>query len=175
MRCKGRAGGPSLPDLKHRPCRTGAKRSGAAKIAPAETAGTGLLAASLRASARALEAEQDRWFLWLPVLFAGGIISYFTLADEPGARLAIALLLGAIGLCLAAKHAPLGLCIGGAALAFASGFAAAKLRTEMARAPVLSHELRYVKATGFVEAHELRDKGTRPDHFAGALPGRSKV
>ena len=119
----------------------------------------GLLAASLGASARALEAEQDRWFLWLPVLFAGGIISYFTLTDEPGARLAVALLLGATGLCLAAKHAPLGLCIGAAALAFASGFAAAKLRTEMARAPVLSHELRYVKATGFVEAHELRDKG----------------
>ena len=119
----------------------------------------GLLAASLRASARALEAEQDRWFLWLPVLFAGGILVYFALADEPEARLAAALLLGAVGLALAAKHAPLGLCIGGAVLAFASGFAAAKLRTEMARAPVLSHELRYVKATGFVEAHELRDKG----------------
>ena len=44
-------------------------------------------------------------------------------------------------------------------LAFASGFAAAKLRTEMARAPVLAHELRYVAVTGFVEAHELRDKG----------------
>ena len=31
----------------------------------------GFLGAFLRASARALEAEQDRWFLWLPVLFAG--------------------------------------------------------------------------------------------------------
>ena len=68
-------------------------------------------------------------------------------------------MLGAIGLCLALKHAPLGLCLGGALLAFASGFAAAKLRTEMARAPVLTHELRYVAVTGFVEAHELRDKG----------------
>ena len=48
----------------------------------------GLLAASLSASARALEREQDRWFLWLPVLFAGGIITYFALADEPGARVA---------------------------------------------------------------------------------------
>ncbi len=119
----------------------------------------GLLSASLAASARALEAETDRWFLWLPVLFAGGILAYFALADEPDARLAAALLLGAIGLALAAKHAPLGLCIGGALLAFASGFAAAKLRTEMARAPVLAHELRYVGVTGFVEAHELRDKG----------------
>ena len=58
----------------------------------------GLLAVSLSASARALEREQDRWFLWLPVLFAGGIITYFALADEPGARVAVALLVGASGL-----------------------------------------------------------------------------
>ncbi len=51
------------------------------------------------------------------------------------------------------------MCIGGALLAFASGFATAKLRTEIARAPVLAHELRYVTVTGFVETHELRDKG----------------
>jgi competence protein ComEC len=106
-----------------------------------------------------LEREQDRWFLWLPVLFAGGIVTYFALADEPAARVALALLVGAIGLTLAARHAPLGLCFGGAALAFATGFAAAKLRTEMVRAPVLAHELRYANLTGFVEAHELREKG----------------
>ena len=93
-----------------------------------------LLAASLRLSAHMLEREQDRWFLWLPVLFAGGIITYFALADEPAARVALALLVGAIGLMLAARHAPLGLCFGGAALAFVTGFAAAKLRTEMVRA-----------------------------------------
>jgi competence protein ComEC len=95
----------------------------------------------------------------LPVLFAGGVLAYFALAHEPEPRLAAALLLGAAGICLAARHAPLGLCLGGALLAFASGFAAAKLRTEMARAPVLAHELRYVNVTGFIEAHELRDKG----------------
>ena len=39
--------------------------------------GQGLLAASLRLSAHMLDREQDRWFLWLPVLFAGGIITYF--------------------------------------------------------------------------------------------------
>ena len=126
---------------------------------PSGARNEGLLAASLSASARALEREQDRWFLWLPVLFAGGIITYFALADEPDARVAVALLVGAIGLALAARHAPLGLCFGGAALAFASGFAAAKLRTELVRAPVLAHELRYTKLTGFVETHELRDKG----------------
>ncbi len=119
----------------------------------------GLLSASAAAAARALEAEYERWILWLPVLFAAGILFYFALADEPGTRLAIALLLGALGLSLAARHARLGLCIGGAALAFASGFAVAKLRTETVRAPVLAHELRYASVAGFVETHELRDKG----------------
>lgn len=98
----------------------------------------GLLSASVAAAARALEAEYERWILWLPVLFAAGILFYFALADEPGTRLAIALLLGALGLSLAARHARLGLCIGGAALAFASGFAVAKLRTETVGAPVLA-------------------------------------
>src|SRR3972149_9687429 len=80
----------------------------------------GLLSASLVAVARALESESDRWFLWLPVLFAGGIIAYFALADEPDARLAAALLVGAIGLALAMKHAPLGVCIGGGLASFSS-------------------------------------------------------
>lgn len=124
---------------------------------PGLTRREGLLAASLRASARALEREQDRWFLWLPVLFATGI--YFALADEPATRVAVGLLVGAIGLALVTRHAPLGLCLSGAALAFALGFAAAKLGTEMVRAPVMAHELGYVKVAGFVETHELRDKG----------------
>jgi competence protein ComEC len=44
-------------------------------------------------------------------------------------------------------------------LAFASGFGAAKLRTELTRAPVLAHELRYISLAGFIESHERRDKG----------------
>jgi hypothetical protein len=81
----------------------------------------GLVSAILDSSARLLEAEQDRWMLWVSVLFAAGILTYFALADEPGLRLALALLIGALGFCLALRHAPLGLCIGGAAFAFATG------------------------------------------------------
>ncbi|HXG80061.1 MAG TPA: ComEC/Rec2 family competence protein, partial [Methyloceanibacter sp.] len=118
----------------------------------------GVLSALLSFGARSLEAESDRWFLWLPVLFAGGIIAYFALNDEPSVRVAFALLLAALGLYLFARHAPLGFCLGGAALALAAGFATAKFRTETVRAPVLAQELRYVQVTGFVESHELRDK-----------------
>ena len=34
--------------------------------------------------ARNLEAEQERWFLWLPVMFGTGIALYFLLPVEPG-------------------------------------------------------------------------------------------
>ena len=119
----------------------------------------GLIVIAFASAARALEAETDRWFLWIPVLFAGGIVTYFALQAEPDPRIALALVVGALGLALTLRTAPLGLAIGGASLAFALGFADAKLRTEMARAPVLAHELRYVTVTGFIENHELRDKG----------------
>ena len=35
------------------------------------------------AIARNLEAEQERWFLWLPVMFGAGIALYFLLPVEP--------------------------------------------------------------------------------------------
>jgi competence protein ComEC len=112
----------------------------------------------LAALARSLDAESDRWFLWIPVLFAGGILSYFALPDEPGAASAAALVIAAIGLCLAVRGLGLGLVIGGSVLALALGFATAKLRTEMARAPVLAKEMRAVAVKGWVELYEPRDK-----------------
>jgi competence protein ComEC len=69
-----------------------------------------LLAAWLAAGSRALQAESDRWFLWLPMLFAGGIITYFALADEPSLRVAAAFLIAASGIAIFVRHAPLGLC-----------------------------------------------------------------
>jgi hypothetical protein len=75
-----------------------------------------LILIALAAAGRALEAEGDRWFVWLPVLFAGGIVTYFALENEPDPRVAVALVTGALGLCLALCAAPLGLTIGGASL-----------------------------------------------------------
>jgi competence protein ComEC len=77
----------------------------------------GLLPTALAAAGRALAAESDRWFLWLPVFFSGGIIVYFALSDEPEPRVAAALVLAAIGICLALRSAPLGLALAGAFLA----------------------------------------------------------
>src|SRR6187399_1590244 len=60
----------------------------------------GLLSLALTAVGRALAVESDRRFLWLPVFFAAGIIAYFALSNEPQPRVAAALVLGAIGICL---------------------------------------------------------------------------
>ncbi len=131
-----------------------------------------------------MEAESDRWFLWLPVLFATGILTYFALYNEPGPRIAAALVLGAAGVWLALRHAPLGLALGAACLAFALGFTTAKLRTQMVAAPILAEELRFVPVTGFVEEFERR-AGRRArltlrvislgDLDAAAMPFRIRV
>ena len=100
------------------------------------TSGAVLLVAALT---RALEAESDRLSLWIPVLFAGGVIIYFGPPKEPRLLSAAALVMAAAGIYLAAGGTGLGLVIGGAAaLALAAGFATAKLQTEMARVPPCS-------------------------------------
>lgn len=116
----------------------------------------GVLAVGVGICARALEAEADRWFLWLPVAFAAGILTYFALPIEPDGRIATAGLLASLGLLLTVRQVPLGLALGGVLFTFSLGFATAKLRTEIVRAPVLTEELRYVPVTGFVEAFEAR-------------------
>ena len=108
---------------------------------------------------RGLTTESDRWFLWLPVLFAGGILIYFALPTEPDPTLAIALVIGAAGLAVALKEAPLGLAVAGALLMLASGFATAKLHTELARAPVLARELRYVEVKAWLETIDGQENG----------------
>ena len=132
----------------------------------------GLLSAILGASARLLEAEHDRWILWVPVLFAAGILSYFVLADEPAVRLALALVVGALGLSLAFRHARLGLCIGGAALAFASGSSAATLWAASAwsRGNGRAHPPSRSARGGLPSCRHRH----RPLHHRQEMPGRAR-
>ena len=56
----------------------GAGGAGAGALGASQgTSAIALIAWLLAAAARRLEAEQDRWFLWLPVLFGAGIALYF--------------------------------------------------------------------------------------------------
>ena len=131
--------------------------------------GRHVAAAARRVGALAhhLEAEQERWFL----LAAGAVRRrhrvYFLSARRAVAAAALLPVVAALALRLAASarrccHATAAL------LAVALGFAAAKLRTEAVRAPVLERQIGPVEVTGFVELVEPRP-GQRPapDHPGG--------
>lgn len=89
-----------------------------------------------------LSAEEDRWFPWMVVAFAGGDGIYFALSAEPAIWLALA------AAALALVPLIWGMRASGAGLRFfcaliaatGLGFAAAKLRTEMVTAPVIARD-----------------------------------
>jgi len=116
--------------------------------------GSGMRAALVRR----LEAEQERWFYWLPVLIGCGIGLYFALPSEPYLVTALAPLV-----CVLAGRATVGrsssilagLLIA-ASLAIALGFALAKLRVEFVRAPVLTKQISAAEVRGWVELVEPR-------------------
>ncbi|HXE85654.1 MAG TPA: competence protein ComEC, partial [Hyphomicrobiaceae bacterium] len=82
----------------------GAWPFGARRSSPLGAAAGRLLAGI----ARQLEAEQERWFLWLPVLFGAGIALYFALPVEPLTLVAPMPAVAALALHLAGPRAGLG-------------------------------------------------------------------
>jgi competence protein ComEC len=111
---------------------------------------------------RQLEAEQERWFLWLPVMFGAGIALYFLLPEEPWAVVALLPVVAALAVHLTVARGAIAALMTGALLATALGIAAAKLRTEAVRAPVLQKQVGPVDVYGFVELVEPRaSKGQR--------------
>ncbi len=88
-----------------------------------------------------LEAERDRWALWIPVGFATGIGSYFALEREPAAWLGAAVLGLAVTAGVLGRRRP-GLLLACLTLAVVSaGFTAAQFRTASVAAPVLEKRI----------------------------------
>jgi competence protein ComEC len=110
----------------------------------------------LAAIARNIEAEQEQWFLWLPVMFGAGIALYFLLPVEPGLLAAMLPALAALVVHRVAGRGGIAGLVTAALLAAALGVGAAKLRTEVARAPVLQRQVGPVDVYGFVELVEPR-------------------
>jgi len=103
-----------------------------------------------------LERERARWFCWLPVALGSGIACYFALPVEPGLLTALAAVFAAAALFLATPGAGALRFFATGLVAFAVGFAAAKARTEITRAPVLGHEMRFADIRGVLELVEPR-------------------
>ena len=122
-------------------------------LAPARGLG-GRLAAQL-------EAERDRWALWIPVGFASGVGFYFALDREPPTWLGAACLGLAALAGLLVRRRP-GLMFAALALAVvAAGFAGAQLRSALVAAPVLEKRLGPVGVSGQVVKVERRTRGWR--------------
>jgi len=132
---------------------------------------------------RALEAERDRWFLWLPVFLGAGIGIYFSLTVEPslwiGLVAAPASILGALLARRFDRCAPAAIAIA----AIAVGFAAAQIETAAVAAPVLAKALNRVSLEGRVIEVEPVAAGRRilvePRRIGrldpAALPARIRI
>ncbi len=106
-----------------------------------------------RAIAAQLDAEQGRWFLWLPVFFGAGIGIYFELLEEPPFSLSLGLLVAALALRMMARANLFAFFVTSIVLCMSAGFFTAKLRTDIMAAPVLDRHGAY-DLEGFVESFD---------------------
>ena len=112
---------------------------------------------------KALAAQRERLFLWLPVGLGAGAAVYFALPFEPSAKLALPFLLAAVlvGVVAVASENPFARIALAFIAAFGIGFSVAKLRTETVAAPVLMHRIGPVDVQGRVDSAETHGKGIR--------------
>lgn len=116
----------------------------------------GLAEAAAGAFSHALLHEADRWFLWIPVLFGGGIGLYFSRYTEPTVLQAVAGIVAASAFMLFFRPRPALWALAAAGLCVALGFANAKLRTAMLATPVLEDSAGAVTLSAHVERTEPR-------------------
>ncbi len=126
----------------------------------------------LTAALAALEREQDRWFLWAPVMLGCGIALYFSLTFEPPPIVAAAALGGAALVYWRWREGSAAALIGGIALASVMGFALAQLRSISVAAPLVAGERINHTVSGWVELVEPREtRGQRLTIRVHAIEG----
>ena len=106
-----------------------------------------------------LAEEQERWFLWVPVLLAFGVAAYFALPREPLLPALLGLQIFLLACLWWQRRALTAFLLLAALAAFSSGLLLAKLRTDLLEAPRLVRDMNGVFVKGWVEAAETRDKG----------------
>jgi competence protein ComEC len=106
----------------------------------------------------ALEREQDRWFLWAPVLLGCGIAAYFALTFEPAPAAAGGALLIAAIVRWRWREGSVAAIAGGAIFATVLGFALAQGRAQTVAAPVIASERSTLAVTGWIELVEPREE-----------------
>jgi competence protein ComEC len=105
------------------------------------------------ALAAQLDAEQGRWFLWIPVFFGSGVGLYFALPYEPDLSLALGLFIAALSIRILARSNLFAFLFTSVLLCVSAGFFAATVRTAVMTAPVLERHGAY-DIEGFVESFD---------------------
>lgn len=113
------------------------------------------------AAALARELEDRRGFLFLPIGFAAGAALYFSAPHEPVAYAGWVPALSFLGLAVLARARPFAFHLFALLAVIAAGFAVAALQVQLMVHPVLSTTLNAVEVSGYVEAAELRPRGSR--------------
>ena len=129
-----------------------------------------------RRLAASFAAEADRYILWLPVLFGGGIALYFALTAEPPIWLGPSVSLVAAVAAFVVRRRPVwrgtALCVA----ITAGGFALIATTTRERAAPMLDRRLGPVAITGRVIDIDTMERGWRiiiaPDVLAGLDPSQ---
>ncbi|ALK10187.1 ComEC/Rec2 family competence protein [Blastochloris viridis] len=130
-----------------------------AGAAPLPTAGLSRLAALLAAWWHQ-ERAAARGPLWLPVVFAAGVLTYFQAEREPSLIAAALVMLALAAIAVVARARPLGFPLAVALAVFAAGFTAATLRTASVAHPVLARPT-VATVSGFVADRDQREKSDR--------------
>ncbi len=103
-----------------------------------------------RALAAQLDAEQGRWFLWVPIFFGAGVGAYFAMPREPELPLCAGLFVAALSLRILARSNLFAFLVTSIALCVSAGFLAAKVRTAAVAEPVIERHGAY-DIEGFIE------------------------
>jgi competence protein ComEC len=111
--------------------------------------------------AAVLEAERERWLLWLPVALGAGVAGYFALPAEPPWWIAAAGLPPAVLAAWLLGRWPLVQLLPLAAAAALAGLGAGQLRTALVTAPMLPVRLTAVEVTGRVAEIQPLPSGQR--------------
>lgn len=109
----------------------------------------------------AVQAQRERWPLWLPVLLGAGIGGYFSLPVEPPLWLGGAVLLAGLPAFWLLRRSGGSLIALAALLAVILGFTVAQWRTASVATPVISGKMKFAAVSGQVLAVERRARGNR--------------
>jgi len=104
----------------------------------------------------ALEDERPRWFYWIPVFVGCGSLIYFSLPFEPESVAIAGILTAALALRVAVPAGTFAEIATAIVLSVAVGLAAAKVRTEVVRTPIVADGLGEAIVSGRVELIEVR-------------------